>query len=238
MSSAGSAPPPAREPVTPDAVVAVVRLLLMVFAAARQAASSKPPLRPAKESNGSKPVARPTKESHGSNASIHPTKSPAKATAAGQPPIRRHASRTTLPHSARRTSVARPSRLQPVSSDHRSSPAQPRPASPARRSLSPPSSQSPSGTRHLAHTATLEPVCSGRAHTIGVDKAMIVNFKSVVNWDSRYLQLGNGLLVRMSKPRPIWQASAAQAECGQGWPRLAAAWSVVRRETRPPDGEA
>jgi hypothetical protein len=45
---------------------------------------------------------------------------------------------------------------------------------------------------------------------------MIVNFKSVVNWDSRYLQLGNGLLVRMSKPRPIWQASAAQAECGQG----------------------
>ena len=169
----------------------------MVFATARQAASSKPPLRPANVSNGStKPVARPTKESHGSKASVHPTKSPAKATAAGQPPIRRHASRTTLPHSAPRTSVPRPSRLQPVSSDHRSSPAaQPRPASPAKRSLSPPSSQSPSGTRNLAHTATLEPVCSGRAHTIGVDKAMIVNFKSVVNWDSRYLQLGNGLLV-------------------------------------------
>ena len=169
----------------------------MVFTSARQSASSKPPLRPSKESNGStKPVARPTKESHGSKASVHPTKSPAKVTAAGQPPIRRHASRTTLPHSAPRTSVARPSRLQPVSSDHRSSPAaQPRPASPAKRNLSPPSSQSPNGTRNLAHTATLEPVCSGRAHTIGVDKAMIVNFKSVVNWDSRYLQLGNGLLV-------------------------------------------
>tara|TARA_B100000795_G_C22377071_1_gene278280 strand:- start:18 stop:242 length:225 start_codon:yes stop_codon:yes gene_type:complete len=62
--------------------------------------------------------------------------------------------------------------------------------------------------RRLAHTATLEPVCSGRAHTLAVDKAMVVNFKSITNWDSVFLP---SLLVPMWKPQPMWPASAAQA---------------------------
>ena len=53
------------------------------------------------------------------------------------------------------------------------------PGSPTKPSLSPPNSQSPSGM-----TATLEPVCSGRAHTLAVDKAMVVNFNSITNWDA------------------------------------------------------
>ena len=44
-----------------------------------------------------------------------------------------------------------------------------------------PSSQSPSGATRLIHTATLEPVCIGRAHTLTVDKAMVINFKSIIH---------------------------------------------------------
>ena len=47
----------------------------------------------------------------------------------------------------------------------------------------PPSSQSPSGATRLIHTATLEPVCIGRAHTLTVDKAMVINFKSIIHED-------------------------------------------------------
>ena len=165
-------------------------------------ASTKPPLRPA-NANGAKPVARPTKESHGSKKPVHPTKSHgAKAAAAGQPPIRRLPVRPTLPQPVPRTPVARPSRLLPDPSDRHYSPTPTKPNSnsPTKPSLSPPSSQSPSGMRRLAHTATLEPVCSGRAHTLAIDKAMVVNFNSITNWDSNCFTRPSLLVAEKLKP--------------------------------------
>jgi hypothetical protein len=207
--------PPAKLAIPHPAVVGQrrTRSPFMVFTA-RQAANSKPPLRPAKESNGARPVARPIKDSHGSRAAVHPTKLHGRqAAAAAQPPIRRLAARPTLPQPAPRIPVARPSRLVPGTSDRHSSPAQPRPASPA----SPANSQSASGARRLAHTATLEPVCGGRAHTLAIDKAMVVEFNSITNWDSSF---PNSMLVPMWRPRPMWPASAAQAadRAGQCYP--------------------
>ena len=184
-----------------------------VFAMVFSQANTKPPLRPA-NTNGAKPVARPTKESHGSKKAVHPTKSHAKVAAAGQPPIRRLPVRPTLPQPANRTPVARPSRLLPDPSDrhHSPTPTKPNSNSPAKPSLSPPSSQSPSGVRRLAHTATLEPVCSGRAHTLAIDKAMVVNFNSITNWDSNCFARPS-LLVPMWKPQPMWPIDVA-GECG------------------------
>ena len=188
-----------------------------VFAMVFSQANTKPPLRPA-NTNGAKPVARPTKESHGSKKAVHPTKSHAKVAAAGQPPIRRLPVRPTLPQPANRTPVARPSRLLPDPSDrhHSPTPTKPNSNSPAKPSLSPPSSQSPSGVRRLAHTATLEPVCSGRAHTLAIDKAMVVNFNSITNWDSNCFARPS-LLVPMWKPQPMWPIDVAGERGPSGW---------------------
>lgn len=61
----------------------------------------------------------------------------------------------------------------------------PPPASPSDTSTTESSASSSSPRmRRLSHIATLEPVVSGKAHTIFIDKTMLMGFKSVTNWDS------------------------------------------------------
>ena len=150
---------------------------------------------PTKSPSGSKAAARPAKEL-GAKALSHPSKPHASKTVAGQLTFRRLPAKPSipLPIARDRTPIARPIPPPPgfgVLAKPTISPASP--ASPAKPTPLPPSL----GPKRLVHTVTLEPVCCGRAHTLAVDKPMLVEFKAVTNWETSPISM---LIAERTKP--------------------------------------